>query len=352
MGETQLAILYENQDWFKPLFAELDRRGVAYDRLPAAEFGFDPRVRSSRYRLVVNRMSPSAYLRGHANAIFFVREFLRYFEEIGVDVLNGSRAYTVETSKALQLGIFERLGLNYPRARVINHPAEAVAAAQELAYPVIVKPNIGGSGAKIQRFEERSTLAAAARSGTLDLGVDSVALVQEFLPARDGAIVRVEVMNGAFLYALRIFPPAQGGYNLCPADICQEENGARPPAAEAESGSDLAFCPATEPQRRTMHIEGYRPPDALIEDALRISREAGLDIGGLEYLVNDRDGLPYFYDVNALSNFVTDAPNIVGFDPFPKFVDFIEERMNGAAKPALKPALKPKKAARAQALRS
>src|SRR5258708_30621280 len=123
-------------------------------------------------------MSPSAFLRGHGNAIFFVREFLRHMEEIGVPVLNGSRAYEVETSKALQLDIFERLGVNYPRARVINHPAEAVAAAQGLTYPVIVKPNIGGSGAKIQRFDQRATLAAAARSGTLHPRVGSVALVR------------------------------------------------------------------------------------------------------------------------------------------------------------------------------
>src|SRR5713226_10230591 len=122
MGEANLAILYEHEEWFRPLFAELEKREIIFDRLPAAEFGFDPRIRTSRYRLVVNRMSPSAYLRGHANAIFFVREFLRHLEEIGVEVLNGSRAYAVETSKALQLGIFERLGLAYPRARVINHP--------------------------------------------------------------------------------------------------------------------------------------------------------------------------------------------------------------------------------------
>src|SRR5262245_20974116 len=263
MSEASLAILFEHEEWFKPLFAELDRRGLQYDRLPAAEFGFDPRIRTSRYRLVVNRMSPSAYLRGHGNAIFFVREFLRHLEEIGVPVLNGSRAYEVETSKALQLDIFERLGIDYPRARVINHPAEAVSAAQGLTYPVIVKPNIGGSGAKIQRFEERAALAAAARSGTLDLGVDSVVLVQEVLPARDGAIVRVEVMNGRFLYAIKIVPPAQGGFNLCPADICQDDSrtaGSGAPAA----APDFAFCPATEPARRTMQIEGYRPPDSII----------------------------------------------------------------------------------------
>src|SRR5258706_10069781 len=326
MGEANLAILFEHEEWFRPLFAELERREIVFDRLPAAEFGFDPRIRSSRYRLVVNRMSPSAYLRGHGNAIFFVREFLRHLEEIGVPVLNGSRAYEVETSKALQMDILERLKVNYPRARVINHPAEAVAAAQGLTYPVIVKPNIGGSGAKIQRFEERATLAAAARSGTLDLGVDSVALVQEFLPARSSSIVRVEVMDGKFLYAIRIYPPAQGGFNLCPADICQEEAGGGS-AQEGDAGPDFAFCPASESTRRTMHIEGYTPPQEVIDSVLRIAREASLDIGGVEYLVNDRDGEAYYYDINALSNFVTDSPNIVGFDPFPRFADFIEAKM-------------------------
>ena len=29
---------------------------------------------------------------------------------------------------------------------------------------------------------------------------------------------------------------------------------------------------------------------------------------------------------HALSNFVADAVNVVGFDPFAKFVDYIEER--------------------------
>jgi hypothetical protein len=56
-----------------------------------------------------------------------------------------------------------------------------------------------------------------------------------------------------------------------------------------------------------------------------------LDVGGVEYLIDDRDGKPYFYDVNALSNFVADAPNVVGFDPFTNFVDYLEQRAGLAA---------------------
>ncbi len=48
----------------------------------------------------------------------------------------------------------------------------------------------------------------------------------------------------------------------------------------------------------------------------------------------ERDGLPYFYDVNALSNFVTDAPRLVGFDPFVRFVDYLERRAFAGAERA------------------
>jgi hypothetical protein len=42
--------------------------------------------------------------------------------------------------------------------------------------------------------------------------------------------------------------------------------------------------------------------------------------------VNERDGRATFYDVNALSNFVADAPSVVGFDPFVDLVDLIAAR--------------------------
>jgi len=59
-----IAILFKHSAWFQQLFAVLDRRGIAYDRLLAAELSYDPRARTSQYALVVNRMSPSAYRLG------------------------------------------------------------------------------------------------------------------------------------------------------------------------------------------------------------------------------------------------------------------------------------------------
>src|SRR6266511_3637481 len=106
-----------------------DRRGVAYDRLLAYQHRFDPAERCSPYTLLVNRMSPSAYRRGHAQAIFYTLHYLAYLKELGANVVNGYDAYVYEFSNARQLSLLHRLGLRSPRTRVINDASQAVAAA-------------------------------------------------------------------------------------------------------------------------------------------------------------------------------------------------------------------------------
>jgi len=141
--------------------------------------------------------------------------------------------------------------------------------------------------------------------------------------------VRVEVLDGRFLYAIKVFPNPAVGFNLCPADICQtDETGtdARPVSME--------FCAADLP-RTNLRVEGYAPPPEIVADVLRIARASRLDVGGIEYLISERDGRLYFYDINALSNFVTDAPRVVGFDPWPIFVDFLAARAATEASLAL-----------------
>jgi len=316
----RIGIFYEHPEWFKPLFVELERRGIEFDPLRADEHQFDPRIRVPQYGLLFNRMSPSAYTRGHAHAIFYALQYLAYLDSIGANVINGYSAFRMETSKAGQLDLFEHLGLRYPRARVINHSLQAVSSARDLTFPIVVKPNIGGSGAKIRRFDSLVELEAVTAGEPLDLGIDQTALVQEYLPARDGHIVRVEILNDEFLYAIKVYPKPEEGFNLCPADICHPANLVQPLSTEA--------CPVDAAPKLGLRVEATMPPPQVINDVRRIMRAAQIDVGGVEYLVNDRDGQIYYYDVNALSNFVSDAPNIIGFDPFPRLVDFVIERAN------------------------
>ena len=298
-----IGILYEHPEWFRPLFSELERRGVAYEPIHAARNVFDPDARESGYSLVVNRMSPSAWTRGHAGAIFHSLHYLDWLDAIGANVVNGYDAYRLELSKAAQCSLFESLGVRHPRTRVVNSPAVAADAAADLRFPVLVKPNIGGSGAGIASFATLEDLGAAE----LAPGLDGTLLVQEQLPAEGDSIVRVEILDGAVLYAIRILL-APGSFNLCPADYCE-----LPGVQDGVSG-------------RGLPIERYEPPDEIADDVKRIIAAGGIDVGGVEYMVDARDGEAYFYDVNALSNFVADALNVVGFDPFVDLVDFVVER--------------------------
>ena len=130
-----VAILYEHPEWFRPLFAELDRRGLPYEAVHAARLSFDPDEAESPYSLVVNRMSPSAWTRGHADAIFTTAHYLAYLEDIGANVLNGRRAYDFELSKARQATLLAALGIPHPRSRVIGAASEARAAAATRPHP-------------------------------------------------------------------------------------------------------------------------------------------------------------------------------------------------------------------------
>lgn len=314
-SDGPIAIYYEHPDWFRPLFNELDRRGISWQRIDASAHSYDPAERTSPYSLVFNRASPSAYMRGHGQATFHTLSWLRHLERVGVPVVNGSAVYQMETSKALQLDILDELGLPYPRARVINNPALAAEAARGLRYPVIVKANIGGSGAGITRFDNAESLAQAARAGTIELGIDNVALVQELAPLRDEHITRVEVLGGKFLYAINVYP-AEDSFNLCPADICQTTDGQQ---------LSRTAC-AVDAVKNGMRVEQFKPPREIIREVERIAARVELDVGGIEYLVDDRDGRHYFYDINALSNFVADARNVIGFDPFERLVDYLTAR--------------------------
>src|SRR3972149_7047956 len=163
--EPRLGIVYEHPEWFAPLCAELERREIPYDRINVGAHTFDPAAAEVPWTIVLNRMSPSAYLRGHGSAINYTKELLRYVEPLGVDVVNGSAAFALETSKVSQYTLLRRLGLPVPRARVINHPSQAPAAAEGFTTPVIVKPNIGGSGAGIQRFGPPGAVPGGAAGG-------------------------------------------------------------------------------------------------------------------------------------------------------------------------------------------
>jgi D-ala D-ala ligase C-terminus len=331
-----IAIYYEQPNWFVPLFAQMDARGVAWKKVDARYHCYDAASPEREYSLLFNRMSPSAWQRGVGHGVFYTLNYLKHLEDKGVRVVNGYKAFTTETSKALQLSLMERLGLLYPKARVINHPSQALRAGEEIGYPLILKPNIGGSGAGIKKFTSSRELKAAVDAGELYFGIDNVALVQECFTARDRTITRVEVLGGKYLYAIQIHITGET-FDLCPADICKSTKG--------EELTRIA-CPVDAP-KTGMTVEAYEAPPRVIANVERLMEGAGIEVGGVEYVIDDPTGRLLYYDINALSNFVADPERIVGFNPYSRLADYLiaeagkhsQQRGSAGGEPARMPAL-------------
>jgi glutathione synthase/RimK-type ligase-like ATP-grasp enzyme len=307
--ELPIGILDEHPDWSARLIGELTRRGLPWEKIDHSSHVFDPRDRRPAYSVIVNRSSPSSHTRGHAGVLFYTEALLAHAESLGIPVINPVAAYRFEKSKALQLGLFEQLGIRYPRTVVVNHRDQVLKALDAVRFPLVVKPNVGGSGAGIVRFGTRDELAEGL--DTLQLGPDGTALVQEFVESEEGSVVRVEVLDNQYLYAIRIVRRGDAGFNLCPADICQT----------SPAPADLGACPVDA--KPGLEVSRFEAPAEAIETVIRLTRAASIDVGGVEYLVSKADGKIYYYDVNATSNFVANAPAVLGFDPTGRFVDYI-----------------------------
>jgi glutathione synthase/RimK-type ligase-like ATP-grasp enzyme len=295
-----LAILYEHPAWFTPLFAALDRRGIRYEAIHLSGHSFDPASPETPAPVILSRVAMSSFLREAEHGIFYAEALFAHWAARGARVINGADVIALDSSKARQLSLIAELGLGIPRTRVVHRAADLPAAAQSIGFPLIVKANLGGSGAGIVRYQDAAELTESIAARSVPNSVDQVLLVQDYVPARQGTVTRLETLGGKFLYAIDIESPADS-FDLCPADSCQIGRG----------GAAMLMTRAD-------------PAPEVVDAAERIAQAAGLDVGGIEVMIDDRDGTPRFYDINALSNFVAKPMDVLGWDPHDRLIDYLE----------------------------
>ncbi len=294
---ADLAVFYEHPQWFESLFRTLDRRGLSWIPIEIQDHTFDPADTTTPAPVILNRLAMSSFLRQEEHALFYSMAALDHWQTLGARVINGPGVLAYDTNKARQLSLFRKAGLDIPKTRIAHRRADVPRLAAEVGYPLMVKVNVGGSGTGMIRYDSAQELEAAVADKLTPVGVDGVALIQEYVPARDARVIRCEVLDGKLLYALAL-DGAGSTFDLCPADVCMVD-------------------------KPTITVSQFNPPVEVAKAVERVASMSGLDVGGIEYMIDDRDGRPKFYDLNAMSNFVAKPSEVLGFDPHENLVDYL-----------------------------
>jgi len=316
LPKPELIVLYEHPEWQKPLFAALEHRGVPYRPFNLTHAAFS-NVEVASAALYFNQASPSAYVRGNTRAVPLALALMRTLELRGARVLNGADVFALELSKSAQATLLRTLGIDCPHSITFNDVEALRQYAHDVSWPALLKPDQGGSGARIQVVESFEHVETIFRDDPDVWLPDNLFLLQELLPHDPvRGIVRLEFLGGELLYAMRV--KTHGRFNLCPSPVCNPDEGdgtCEVAETEAAPAPPVEFVPYPD------------VPAEAVAVAARIVRAAKMDVGGIEYLETD-DGRRVFYDINANSNLRPSIGAAFGFDPFERVADFLVRLMD------------------------
>lgn len=297
----RIALLHEHPAWSIDLIERAHERGIDVTPFDIGEFDFSIAGLGDGFDMWVNRVNAMPSAGRPSSIVAAAGHIVSALELRGHRVVNGSTTHRIGGSKIAQAAMFTQLGLGSPATIGIYQPADALAAADTLGFPVLTKPNVGGSGSGIVRHDSVAELAHAIHTATVDLGIDGTGVVQRIIESADGLIHRVEMLGSSFFYGTQQRLQANA-FNYCAVDGC------------AIDGADADGSTA---------IELFTPPDEVVLAAARVMEAANTDVGGVEYIIDTTTGEPAYYDFNPYSNFVSGFDTALGFNPIDRYLDFL-----------------------------
>jgi hypothetical protein len=308
-----IAFLYEHPTWSDTLIETFRSNGVDLKLINVADLSFRTDQEHPGFNFAVNRINMMPSSGRNSSVVFHTLHYLNWLETMGVNVVNGSHAHFTGASKALQNGLFSKLGLHCPQSIAIYQAQDALMASKTTGFPLIIKPNIGGSGSGIVRYDTYDDLETAVESGKFDLGIDGTGLVQEYIHS-DGYVYRIEILGNRLFYSIKQEMMANT-FNYCAAEGCS--------ASQLPKTEDTSFdyCALNQESR----IQPFKADGTIVAQVVSIINSAGADFGGVEYLMDTQTGKPCFYDFNPYSNFVSNGQDLLGFSPEQRFVDYIKD---------------------------
>lgn len=184
-GEVKIGVLCSRVRMEeKMLFQELERRGVAYERV-------DPRsvvIAVGGANADANPLAEfdAVLVRcvSHSRAYYLTR----YLAGLGIPAVSNHQVVATCGDKMLTSAVLEEAGVPTPRTLLALTPESALEAIEELGYPVVLKPVHGSWGRLLALVNDRyAAEALLEHKSTLGGYMHSIFYIQEYVkkPGRD-----------------------------------------------------------------------------------------------------------------------------------------------------------------------
>jgi [lysine-biosynthesis-protein LysW]--L-2-aminoadipate ligase len=267
----------------KAIFSALRKRGVGFDRLDPRSLAIEIGSRGLEgYDVVLVRCL------SHTRA-YYLTHWLR---DQGVTAVSDHHVVATCGDKALTSAALQASGLPIPRTVIAFAPEAALAAIEEMGYPVVLKPLAGSWGRLLARVNDRDAAEAILEhKATLGGYVHGVFYIQDYVdkPGRD---IRTLVVGDKVVYAIYrrsdhwITNTARSG-EAEPCPLSSEITWLSLAAAQAVGGGILAVDLLETAEGTLLVNEINHTPE--FHGA---AQATGADIGGeiVEYLMGIAEG--------------------------------------------------------------
>jgi [lysine-biosynthesis-protein LysW]--L-2-aminoadipate ligase len=162
----------------KLIFTELERRGLDYVKIDDREEIFDLHRREYPYDVVLERCIQ------HSRALYM----LKILNDAGVPTVNTYHVANVCGDKFLTTQALVHAEVPTPKNLLAFTPESALAAMEQLGYPVVLKPVVGSWGRMVSKINDRDAAEAILEHrDVLGSYQHAIFYIQEYIdkPGRD-----------------------------------------------------------------------------------------------------------------------------------------------------------------------
>jgi RimK family alpha-L-glutamate ligase len=158
--------------------------------------------RSIRYKGELIDMPNLVLSRTGSGTNYFTLALMRQIEKFNVPVINDADSVSIVSDKLLTSQLLIKENLPIPKTILVNGDVDAELVEQEIGFPCVVKATSGSKGKTVHLCETKKdfmSLMALLSS----IALKKVLIIQEFVDAAPGTDLRVWVIGGKTVVAMK-----------------------------------------------------------------------------------------------------------------------------------------------------